>query len=85
MASFTEAAYTILKAEGKPLTSQEITKRALEQKLIISQGKTPERTMWSSMFLENKRRLKRNQLPRFKQLPMSKRGSGGFLWELIEQ
>ena len=66
MTSFTNAAYGILKEEGVPLSAREITKRALNRGLIVTKGKTPYQTMQSSLYLENKRRLARGEIPRFK-------------------
>lgn len=45
MASFKLAAIKVLKEEGKPLHSKEITKKALEKGLIETSGETPEATM----------------------------------------
>lgn len=42
-----DAAYTILKAAGQPLHFEEITQRALAQKLITPEGLTPEATVGS--------------------------------------
>ena len=47
--TYLDAAYTILKAAGQPLRPDEITQRALEQKLIAPQGLTPEATMASRL------------------------------------
>jgi hypothetical protein len=43
--TYYEAALQILKSSRKPMTSREITNRALERGLIVSRGKTPEATM----------------------------------------
>jgi hypothetical protein len=75
MASFTEAAYIILKTEGKPLHSDEITRRAIAQNMIATNGKTPAGTMRASLYLENKRKIKSGKNTRFKQLPNN-------MWEL---
>jgi hypothetical protein len=48
--TFYEAALEILKSSSKPLTSKEITQRALERGLIMSRGKTPTRTMESQLY-----------------------------------
>lgn len=66
MPSFTSAAYSLLEEQGKPLSTHEITKRALARRLIVTRGKTPNNTMASSLYLENKRRLERGEQPRFK-------------------
>jgi hypothetical protein len=39
MPSFTNAAYSILKEQGKPLSALEITDRALKRGLIATKGK----------------------------------------------
>ena len=43
--NFVDAAYQVLRDAGEPLHYREITRRALEQGLIHSRGKTPEATM----------------------------------------
>ena len=48
--TFLEAAYQILKSSRRPLTTQEITKRALEQGLIDTSGKTPGATMSAALY-----------------------------------
>ena len=50
MASFTEAAYIILKKQAKPMHARDICREAMSQKLIETQGKTPEHTMSASLF-----------------------------------
>ena len=47
MYTFHDAAITILLEHQQPLHYKQITKLALEKKLIISNGKTPEATMGS--------------------------------------
>jgi hypothetical protein len=48
--TFYEAALQVLKSSSEPLTSQEITKRALERGLVVSHGKTPEATMAAGLY-----------------------------------
>lgn len=43
--AFLEAAHEILKQAGQPLHHREITRRALNQGLIETSGKTPDATM----------------------------------------
>ena len=50
--TYLDAAYTILKAAGQPLRYEEITQRALAQKLISPQGLTPEATMASRLYID---------------------------------
>jgi len=50
--TYLDAAYTILKSAGHPLRPDEITQRALEQKLISPQGLTPEATMASRLYID---------------------------------
>ena len=50
--SFIEAAYQILKGEKLPLTAEEITKIALENKLIETSGKTPAATMGARIYMD---------------------------------
>jgi hypothetical protein len=55
--TYLDAAYTILKAAGQPLQFEEITQRALAQKLIAPQGQTPEATMGSRSYSDTKQAL----------------------------
>ncbi len=48
--TFYEAALQILKSSRQPLTSQEITRRALELALVTSRGKTPAATMAAVLY-----------------------------------
>jgi hypothetical protein len=48
--TFYEAALQILKSSHQPLTSQEITRRALELGLVASHGKTPAATMAAVLY-----------------------------------
>lgn len=50
--TYLEAAYTILKAAGQPLHYEEITRLALEQQLITSQGQTPAATMGYRLYTD---------------------------------
>lgn len=50
--TYLDAAYTVLKAAGQPLRYEEITQRALAQKLISPQGLTPEATMASRLYID---------------------------------
>ncbi len=52
---FLEAAHEILKQAGHPLHYREIARRALEQGLIESRGKTPEATMNAQLAVNIKR------------------------------
>jgi hypothetical protein len=48
--TFYEAALQILRSSRKPLTSGEITERALARGLVLSHGKTPTRTMAAELY-----------------------------------
>lgn len=65
--SFTDAAERILIESGsrEPLHYRTITDRALEQRLIQSEGRTPSTTMYSGVLTENRRRESRGETPRF--------------------
>ncbi|KAG1676555.1 hypothetical protein FOA52_000098 [Chlamydomonas sp. UWO 241] len=54
---FKSAAVAVLRQERKLMTTGEITKVALERKLIQCQGKTPEATMASALYTDVKRKL----------------------------
>jgi len=53
--SFPKVAYQILKRESKPLSAKEILNKALSENMITTSGKTPEATMWSSLYLDIQR------------------------------
>ena len=78
MVSFTDAAYIILKKEGKPLTGKQIVDKAIKQKILETKGKTPELTMCTSIYLENKRKLEHEEPIRFQ------RGDSFNIWGLTE-
>lgn len=61
MVSFKLAALKILKESNEPLHYEEITKRALEQKLIETSGATPEATMNAQLSVDIK--LKESKSP----------------------
>ncbi len=52
--TYLDAAYTILKTAGRPLHFDDITQRALAQKLIAPQGLTPDATMASRLYTDTK-------------------------------
>jgi hypothetical protein len=54
--TFAEAAYQILKQAGKPLTANEITSVAVEQRMISTIGKTPSATMSAILYVDVKRK-----------------------------
>jgi len=61
----TEAAFKILKDNGKPLPVREIIQIALSKKMIITTGKTPDATLEADFINERKRRVKRGESLRF--------------------
>lgn len=50
--SFIEAAYQILKREGKPLSAEQITSIALAENLIYTRGQTPSLTMSAGIYVD---------------------------------
>lgn len=50
--TYLDAAYDILKAEGKPLHYEAITQAALDRELITPQGQTPAATMGSRLYTD---------------------------------
>lgn len=68
MYSKVEAAYRILKAAKKPLSTKDIIERALKQGIISTKGKTPADTLRADIYQENKRREKRKIDKRFNEL-----------------
>jgi len=49
--TYYEAALQVLRSVGHPLTSREITDRALERGLIAPRGKTPHATMAAVLYV----------------------------------
>lgn len=54
--SFKEAARAVLEAAGEPLSYREITRRALDTRLVTTEGKTPEASVNAQMSLDISRR-----------------------------
>ncbi len=52
--TYLEAAHKILEQAQQPLSYHEITQRAIAQKLITSQGLTPEASMGSRLYMDTK-------------------------------
>lgn len=67
--SFTDCAQKVLEAFGdkKPMHYKEITKNALAKGWLVTDGKTPEATMYAQVITEIKRQQKRGEHPRFVQ------------------
>jgi len=64
--SFTEAAERILEsAGGKPMHYRDITRHALEFRMLDTSGKTPAGTMYAQILTEVKRRQGRGEQQRF--------------------
>jgi hypothetical protein len=49
--SYVEAAVEILRSEGRPLTSQEIIKLAVQRDLLHLKGKTPNSTLQAVLYV----------------------------------
>jgi hypothetical protein len=49
--TYLEAAIQILKASRRPLTTRELTERAIARQLIAPRGKTPEATMSATLYV----------------------------------
>ena len=52
MGKFLDSAYRVLLKEGKPLSVQEITGIAVEEKLLVSEGATPWQTMKAKLSVD---------------------------------
>ena len=65
--SFTDAAELVLDnyAEKRPMHYREMADRILELDLVITQGQTPEATLYSMILTEIKRQTERGDTPRF--------------------
>jgi hypothetical protein len=75
--SFTKAAYEVLKSANCPLHTNEIIRRAIREGMLQTKAKIPRTTMWSSLYLENKRKHEQGKQPRFSQ-------HGNSVWGLTE-
>jgi len=53
--NYLDAAFSVLRDAGEPLCCEEITQRALDQKLIATQGLTPAATMGSRLYTDVKK------------------------------
>jgi len=53
---FLDAAYEVLKEENKPLSCLKIVEKAIEKKLIVSSGKTPEKSMGARLSIEMRKK-----------------------------
>jgi hypothetical protein len=49
--TYYEAALQVLKAAERPLSTGEVTSRAIEKGLILPEGKTPNRTMGAVLYI----------------------------------
>ena len=67
--SFTKCAEKVLKEFGgkKPMHYKEITKEALAKGWLVTEGKTPDATMYAQVITEINRQQKRGEQPRFVQ------------------
>lgn len=65
--SFTDAAEKVLETFGdkRPMHFKDITKKALEQGWLDTEGKTPEATMAAQLYTAIKRAQRRGEQPRF--------------------
>ena len=67
--SFVDAAEEVLKNANTALHYKELTRRALDQGLIQTTGKTPWATMYASIYQEIKRKNARDESQRFRMEP----------------
>jgi len=71
--TFTDAAYTLLKESGKPRHYRWLTEEGIQRGLISTEGKTPEATMYASIFSEINSEIPGKKITRF-----TKTGRGMF-------
>ena len=64
--SFTNAAEAILRKKRTPMHVRDIVDEGLKRGLIQTSGKTPHITMNTSLYQENKKKMKKGEKPRFK-------------------
>ena len=67
--SFTDCAQKVLEssANNQPMHYREIPQKALENGWLVTNGRTPESTMYAQIISEIQRRKKKGELPRFVQ------------------
>ena len=67
--SFTDCAEKVLErfGEGKPMHYRDVTEKALEMGWLMTEGRTPEATMYAQILTEIKRFQRRGEQPRFAQ------------------
>ena len=67
--SFTDCAQKVLEEFGskKPMHYKAITEKALKKGWLVTEGKTPEASMYAQVIMEIKRQQKRGEQPRFVQ------------------
>ena len=67
--TFTNSAQKVLEelGGGQPMHYREITEQALAKGWLVSEGKTPEASMYAQVITEIKRQQKRGEAPRFVQ------------------
>lgn len=75
--SFTDAAEVILRKKGIPMHVKDIVNEFLKGKLIQTNRKTPDSTLNSALYQENKRNREKRDKLRFKRI-------GARTWMLIE-
>lgn len=66
--TFTDAAEDVLRRHGRggrPMHYKDITKFALDEDLVQTEGKTPEATLYAQVITENQRAAERGKQPRF--------------------
>jgi hypothetical protein len=63
--SFTDAAYELLKESGEPRHYRWLAEEAIRRGLIVTKGKTPEATMYTSLFTEISNAKPGRKLSRF--------------------
>lgn len=72
--SFTDAAESILRRKGRPMSAREITDIALAEGLILTRGKRPAATMSANFHLEGVRKAKQGKSVRFVRFEKGKWG-----------
>jgi hypothetical protein len=65
---FEPAMVQVLKDSRRPLTLGEITERMIDRDLVEVQGETPDKSLYSIVSRNEKRRLERGEKPLFKKV-----------------
>ena len=80
--TFLEAALAVLKRDKQPLTTAEITERAIEKGMLSTKGKTPEASMSAALYKEAG--TKKPRVSKIAQPGPTRAARGSVRWALVD-